>query len=198
MSTQPNVNQENRTFGAAYELPPKLDRDLRLQFHTGKFALRWTHCSSTATFISSYYASLFKVEYPAAQANDLTHSIAYLANELLENAVKFRTEGDVEVQTGLHGEEFVMRVTNHIGPETSATFQVLLSEITAGDPGELLLQRIEANAADENGSGSGLGILTLMSDYGVRFCWTFTPETPSDGRVLLQTIARLPLPQRHS
>jgi hypothetical protein len=77
-------------------------------------------------------------------------------------------------------------------------FQALLGEITAGDPGELLLQRIEANAADENASGSGLGILTLMNDYGVRFCWTFTPAPPTDERVLLETIARLPLPERHS
>ena len=45
-----------------------------------------------------------------------------------------------------------------------------MREITAGDPGDLLIQRIEANAAG-TGSGSGLGILTLMNDYGVRLTW---------------------------
>jgi hypothetical protein len=190
------VNLAARTFGAAVALPARLERHLALQFHTTHLPLRWTHCSSTANFLASYYAGLFRLEYTAAQARDLTHSIGYLANELLENAVKFRTDGDVAVEAGLHGADFVLRLANHISPETSIGFQVLLEEITAGDPGDLLLQRIEANAADEHSSGSGLGLLTLMNDYGVRFCWTFTPESPTDGRVLLHTVARLALPPR--
>jgi hypothetical protein len=190
------VNLVARTFGEAVALPARLERHLSLQFHTAHLPLRWTHCSSTANFISAYYAGLFRLEYTAAQARDLTHSIGYLANELLENAVKFRTEGNVAVEAGLHGSEFVLRLANHISSETSAGFQALLEEITTGDPGDLLLQRIEANAADAQSSGSGLGLLTLMNDYGVHFCWTFTPEPPTDGRVLLHTVARLALPPK--
>src|SRR3954471_6671143 len=188
-----------RTFGEAIELPARPERHLGLRFCTGQLALRWTYCSSTANFVSAYYSSLFRAEYTAARTTDLTHSVAYLANELLENAVKFRTEGDVELETGLHAGEFVIRIANHLTAETSATFQTLLAEITAGDPGELLLQRIEANAADESSSASGLGILTLMNDYGVRFCWTFTPGGASDdARIRLYTVARLPLPAREA
>jgi len=62
----------------------------------------------------------------------------------------------------------------------------------ARDPGELLIERIEANAAEPFGSGSGLGLLTLMNDYGARLGWTFRQETPEDP-ILLHTFAELAL-----
>ncbi|HEV7405956.1 MAG TPA: hypothetical protein VGO11_23625 [Chthoniobacteraceae bacterium] len=183
-----------QVFGEEIALPATLERSLRLVFHTARLPLRWSDCSATANFLSAYYAGLFEAEYSAAQTVDLTHSLAYLANELIENAVKFRAPGDVVVETGRHGGELILRLTNFIAPETAGAFRALLAELTAGDPGELLLERIEANAADETSSGSGLGILTLMNDYGIRFCWTFRPAPATDGAIHLETIARLPLP----
>lgn len=185
-------------FGEERALPATLESSLRLVFRTAHLPLRWSDCSATANFLSAYYAGLFRASYSAAQTTDLTHSIAYLANELMENAVKFRAPGDVVVETGRHGGEFVLRLTNYIAPATSQSFRALLTELTAGDPGELLLQRIEANAADEQSSGSGLGILTLMNDYGIRFCWTFRAAPATDGLVHLETIARLSLPAAQS
>lgn len=185
-------------FGEAFALPATLQRSLRLVFRTAHLPLRWSDCSATANFLSAYYAGLFKAEYTAAQTTDLTHSLAYLANELLENAVKFRAPGDVVVETGQHAGELILCITNFITPQTGAAFRALLAELTAGDPGELLLQRIEANAADEQAGGSGLGILTLMNDYGVRFCWTFRAAPTTDERIHLETIARLTLPATQS
>ena len=65
-------------------------------------------------------------------------------------------------------------------------------EIISRDPGELLIERIEANAADENSSGSGLGLLTLMNDYGARLGWDFRSST-SGSAVTLSTHAALTL-----
>ena len=70
---------------------------------------------------------------------------------------------------------------------------MLLGEITAGDPGEMLIKRIEANAA--GAGGSGLGLLTLMSDYGARLSWKFQPNGTPNGPVYTETLARLRLPQ---
>ena len=76
--------------------------------------------------------------------------------------------------------------------DVASRFQSLLSELTARDPGELLIERIEANAADETSSGSGLGLLTLMNDYGARLGWNFS-DAPADGTVVLSTHASLTL-----
>ena len=73
-----------------------------------------------------------------------------------------------------------------------ATRQALLAEVTTRDPGDLLIERIEANAADENSSVSGLGILTLMNDYGARLGWNFR-EDASGQTIILSTHATFTL-----
>jgi hypothetical protein len=83
-------------------------------------------------------------------------------------------------------------VRNVAASGTAEKFQALLAELTTRDPGELLIERIEANAADETSSGSGLGLLTLMNDYGARLGWSFS-EQPGGHTVLLSTYASLTL-----
>jgi hypothetical protein len=183
------------TFGDLSELPSDLTQCTRIVFRTEHLELKWSHCSNSADFLSQYYAGVFATNRAPAQIRELSHSIAYMANELIENAVKFRSAGDVELTAGILSEDFVLRITNWITADTSKRFQSLLGEITKGDPGELLIQRIEANATTGSG-GSGLGILTLMNDYGVRMSWRFAPE--ADGRVFLETVARLHLPSAES
>ena len=113
-------------------------------------------------------------------------------NELLENAIKFRSPGDIELRCSLEDGNFELTVRNLASRDVASRFQSLLSEVTSRDPGELLIERIEANAADETSSASGLGILTLMNDYGARLGWNFD-DAPAEGAVLLSTHASLTL-----
>lgn len=186
------------TLGDAEPVPATLPRSARIVFRAQNLALKWSHCSSTADFLSHFFSGVCARELDGAGIRDLTHSVAYLANELVENAVKFRSEGDVVVEGGLHDGDFVLRIDHHVSAQTAGRFLALLREISVGDPGELLIKRIEANAAGENTAGSGLGLLTLRNDYGVRISWRFTPATPPDERVFLETVARLRLPQSTS
>lgn len=156
----------------------------------GPLGVTWQHASATCEFIGDFFAMRH-----ARSGQDYTearHSIIYLVNELLENAIKFRIPGDIEVRGSLEDGNFEVTVTNRTAPETAGKFQLLLAELTTRDPGELLIERIEANAADEGSSGSGLGILTLMNDYGARLGWHFS-EAPAGGAVLLVTRASLTL-----
>jgi hypothetical protein len=182
-------------FGDAAPAPATLPRRARIVFRTEHLALKWSHCSSTADFLSHYFDGVSGSTLDAAARRDLVHSVAYLANELVENAVKFRAPGDVVVEAGIDAGDFLLRISHHILPETSERFRALLAEIAGGDAGELLIQRIEANAAGDNAAGSGLGLLTLRNDYGVRISWQFTPAAAADQRVFLETTARLQLPQ---
>ena len=110
--------------------PQKLQQPTRITFHTEHFHLKWSHCNSTADFLSAFYAGILTAGRTPAQVVDVSHSISYLVNELVENAVKFHVIGNVEIEAGLDGEEFVFRIGNWSKLETASRFQALLQEIT--------------------------------------------------------------------
>jgi hypothetical protein len=162
----------------------------RLRLADGPLQFAWQHCGETSDFIGGFFAA--QGGATGINRTDARHSIGYLMNELLENAFKFRAAGDVVVETSLDGMNFELKLSNFIGEETALRFQKVLGEITVDDPGELLIRRIEENAAGESPNGSGLGLLTLMSDYGARLGWRFSRSEP-DAPILLETYAALPL-----
>jgi hypothetical protein len=96
------------------------------------------------------------------------------------------------VETSLDGANFGIKVVNFIDEVTSTRFRALLGEIMARDAGDLLIEKIEANAANPSSTGSGLGLLTLMSDYGVRLGWVFRPGA-AGAPIRLETFAALKL-----
>lgn len=156
----------------------------------GPLGLTWQHASATCEFLGDIFA--MRHAKAGMDYNEARHTIIYLVNELLENAIKFRAPGDIEVRGSIEDGNFELTVTNRTSPETAEKFKQLLAELTTRDPGELLIERIEANAADETSSASGLGILTLMNDYGARLGWQFS-EAPTGGAMVLSTRASLTL-----
>ena len=163
---------------------------MRVVLSEGPLGVSWQHASATCEFLGDVFA--MRHARAGQDYNEARHAIIYLVNELLENAIKFRAPGDIEVRGSLEDGNFEITLTNRAPPDTAVKFQGLLAELTTRDPGELLIERIEANAADENSSGSGLGLLTLMNDYGARLGWQFS-EAPAGGAVLLSTRASLTL-----
>lgn len=161
---------------------------LRIVISDGPLGVSWKHASETCEFVGDVFA--LHHAKGGADYNDARHSIIYLVNELLENAIKFRAPGQIRVECSLEAGNFELTVSNDAAPEVAVRFQSLIEEITSRDPGELLIERIEANAADETSSGSGLGLLTLMNDYGARLGWDFSP---TGGVVVLRTHAALTL-----
>lgn len=166
----------------------------RVRLFDGPLDLKWHHCATTSDFI----ADMFALPYHSSRNDyrEVRHNIGYLVNELIENAVKFREPGEIMIEASMDKESFKVKVSNVVAKATAAAFQDLLAEITVGDPSDLLIERIEANAADPEASGSGLGLLTLMSDYGARLAWIFSPV--DDGkRVHVETFATIPVSQSH-
>jgi len=178
------------SYGTAFDtLKPEAFASV-LRLVDGPLGLTWQHSSITADYLGEFYALRAAAE--GLEYNMVRHSIVYLVNELLENALKFRAPGDIEIATALADGGFEIVVSNVITTATAEKFGVLLAEITSRDPGELLIERIEANAADENSSGSGLGLLTLMNDYGARLGWRFEEQAGSE-LTRLQNYAALDL-----
>ncbi|HVW54578.1 MAG TPA: ATP-binding protein [Rhizobiaceae bacterium] len=162
----------------------------RLRLAEGPLELNWRHCGTTSDFLGEFFAAC--AGDPGSNRNEIRHSIGYLVNELLENALKFRALGDIAIETTLEGNRFEMRVTNVIEVDVAEKFQAVLTELTTGDPGQLLIEKIERNAAEPDGGGSGLGLLTLMNDYGAQLGWKFI-EGASAGLMRLETYASLSL-----
>lgn len=180
----------NQTFGDTTRNNPSSAFSVSLVLADGPLAVSWQHASETCEFLGDLFA--LRHARAGADYNDARHSIIYLVNELLENAIKFRVPGDIRVDCSLADGNFELMVSNAAAPEVAGRFQSLIEEITTRDPGELLIERIEANAADETSSGSGLGLLTLMNDYGARLGWDFR-HGGKDAAVTLRTHAALTL-----
>ena len=154
----------------------------------------WAHCGLTAEMLGDLYSRV--LARAGADGNEARHGIVYLCNELLENAVKFRhpQAGSIELAIACEDGVFEIHLCNHAEPVVAAGFRALLEQIVGRDPGELLLERIEANAMSEEENSSGLGILTMMSDYGVEFGWQLDGGPDGDlSPVAIHTYARLRL-----
>jgi len=163
---------------------------LRIVLSEGPLELRWSHCSLTADFVADLFAGL--AARAQIDADGARHTIGYLANELLENAVKFRAPGDIVVEAALDGAEFTLVISNYATAEMANGLKGLIEEITSRDPSDLLIERMERNAEDPDSTGSGLGLLTLVNDYGVRLGWTIEPQA-TGASVHIRTIANVTL-----
>ena len=163
-----------------------------LVFYPGDFAVRWSQCSATADFFAEYFAAV-----RACASDDevvraeFIGTLSYIVNELVENAVKFSVGETVEVTVVVDDEELVAVVCNQILAATVEALVDKFRELVAGDPQEMLFARVEANAENPETGASGLGFLTMMSDYGARLGWRFDAVGDNPHNVLLKTMARL-------
>jgi hypothetical protein len=162
-------------------------RALRLRLLDGPLHLAWRHSAMTSDFIAETIALGFRSS--ERQYKTIRHDIGYLTNELIENSIKFRVSGEIMIEALVDTQNFRMRIVNFVDGDAATRFQQLLSKVTAGDPGELLLQQIEASVL-AGGNVSGLGLLTLMSDYQAHLAWRFD-EDHQHKRTRLQTYATM-------
>ena len=163
-----------------------------LVFYPGDFAVRWSQCSATADFFAEYFAAVRACSSDDdALRTEFIGTLSYIVNELVENAVKFSVGETVEVTVVVDDEELVAVVANQILGATVAALIDKFRELVSGDPQEMLFARVEANAENPESGASGLGFLTMMSDYGAKLGWRFDAVQDNPHNVLLKTMARL-------
>lgn len=162
-----------------WEAIPENDRpNHQMVLNGGQLVEHWRRCSLTADFWSRYSAldvptDAGPARVPRAAMLDI---LAYLLNELFENCAKFSTGPrlTVEYQAWRRATEIVIQLTNHIQPAGRKPFRTVIQEILEEDPDALYFQKLEASV-EFNLAGSGLGYLTLIKDYGIRFGFRFRP-----------------------
>jgi len=187
---------QEETLGFWEAIPENDLPNHRLVLNGGQLVEHWRRCSLTADFWSRYIALDVPLDagparVPRAAMLDI---LAYLLNELFENCAKFSSGPrlTVQYQSWRRATEIVIQLTNHIQPAGRQPFRTVIQEILEEDPDALYFQKLEASV-EFNLAGSGLGYLTLIKDYGIRFGFRFRPIDANSVAVDVQAhVATLP------
>lgn len=165
------------------QFPPEQD-SLELQFTPNSHPIRkrWRTHRLSAHFVADYFTNFLPLDEDdpnsERRVKESKGAVSYVANELLENAMKFNDEAShYKVKFGIHffGDLEIYAVifaTNSIRPDRLEPFQAFIQELLSGDPNDLYIQQVEKSA--ETGSEtSGLGLLTMINDYAAKLGWRF-------------------------
>jgi len=184
------------------QFPPDHD-SLELTFTPSSRPIkqRWRNNRLSAHFVADYLSSFLPVdEQDASSEKRIKQSkgaVSYVANELLENAIKFTDDtSSYKVRFGIHFIEdidviVVIFATNYAKSETANKLHEFIKDLlSSDDPNELYLQQLEKNAETDSET-SGLGLLTMINDYSAKIGWRFETIPDSLGTILVTTVAQI-------
>ncbi|MEG3903871.1 DUF6272 family protein [Microcoleus sp. B4-C5] len=159
---------------------------------------RWRNNGLSADFLADYLTTFFpgNQDEPSTieRQAEIKSAVSYIANELLENAMKFNDETSdypIDIKLQLESEGVIVSVANSISPQAVDKFQAYIQELLASEPSELYLQRLEKNAADDNCTNSGLGLLTMLTDYTAKLGWKFQTVHKDPEVIAVTTMVQL-------
>lgn len=189
--TSGSLKTVTQIFGDFIEpFPPEHD-SLELTFTPSSRPIkqRWRNNRLSAHFVADYLSSFLPMDEQDASSEkrikESKGAVSYVANELLENAIKFNEDdSSYKIKFGIHFIEeteviAVIFATNCAKSETVNKLQEFIKELLSCDPDELYLQQLEKNAEAESET-SGLGLLTMINDYSAKIGWKFEPRPDSD------------------
>ena len=184
------------------QFPPDHD-SLELTFTPSSRPIkqRWRNNRLSAHFVADYLSSFLPVdEQDASSEKRIKQSkgaVSYVANELLENAIKFTDDtSSYKVRFGIHFIEdidviVVIFATNYAKSETANKLHEFIKDLlSSDDPNELYLQQLEKNAETDSET-SGLGLLTMINDYSAKIGWRFETIPDSLDSILVTTVAQI-------
>ena len=183
------------------QFPPEHDSlELTLTPSSRPIKQRWRNNRLSAHFVADYLSSFLPVdEEDASSEKRIKQSkgaVSYVANELLENAIKFTDDDSCyKVKFGIHfiGETEVIAVifaTNCAKSEMVNKLQGFIKELHSCDPNELYLQQVEKNAETDSET-SGLGLLTMINDYSAKIGWRFETIPDCSDKMTVTTVAQI-------
>ncbi|MEH2068263.1 MAG: DUF6272 family protein [Nostoc sp.] len=185
------------------QFPP--DRDsLELTFTPDSRPIkqRWRNNRLSAHFLADYFSNFLPIDEDdpihARQLKETQAAVVFVANELLENAMKFNdATTHFKVKFGIHFLEeeqiaAVLFATNSVSAAGVDKFQAFIQELLVSDPNDLYIQQVE-KSAEENSEASGLGFLTMINDYSARLGWKFDVVQEQPNITTVTAMALLPI-----
>jgi hypothetical protein len=192
----------NQTFGACGQELGGRREYLTLAFSplSAPLRSRWRNNGLSADFLGDYVTTFLPADGTAASAeggkNEIKHAVTYIANELLENAMKYH-EHNVDVPIGIHLEltstQITVSASNGISDEQAQSYQKFVERILQEDASDLLVRQLEESAGGDESTKSCLGLLTIITDYGAQLGWRFEVHPTLSEIMTVSTSAVLPL-----
>jgi len=192
-------------FGDFVESFPPVQDSLELTFTSNSLPIkkRWRSNRLSANFMADYFSNFLPVdEDDIAQKRRIKESkgaVSYVANELLENAIKFNDRGtNFKIKFGIYfiaeaDMTAVLFATNSVSAEGLDKFQKFIQELLCSDPEKLYVQQIEKSAQEENSGESGLGFLTMINDYSAKLGWKFEIVQKEPKMIAVTTMVLVPV-----
>jgi hypothetical protein len=175
-----NQTYPAQTFGTFLKDIPASDEYLMLNFSPSSAPRnrRWGNYGLSADFLGDYFSAFF----PGDENSDrkinpketVKATVSYIANELIENAVKYTDEAaglPISIALYLYEHEIIFRATNYAHPVSVEKYQRFIQELLNSDPDDFYTRQLEKAAL--GGEESSLGILTMRNDYSAKFGWRF-------------------------
>jgi hypothetical protein len=161
---------------------------------------RWRNNGLSADFLGDYVTTFLPANgaQPASgkRQNEVKHAVTYIANELLENAMKYH-QPDVEIPIRIHLElaidHITVSVSNGVSVAQAERYKAFVEHLQEGDVDELLLRQQEESAMSSESAISSLGLLTMISDYEAQLDWRFDILSTRPESMTVTTSAVLPL-----
>ncbi len=187
-------------FGDFIEDLPSGTEYLILGFSPASIPLkqRWRNNGLSADFLADYLTTFFPgSDESASHLNkkaEIQCAVSYIANELLENAMKFSAETQgypISIQLHLNSEKIIFVTTNSICREKLDGFQAFLKRLSTEDPLQLYIDQLEKNAQEGSSSASGLGFLTMINDYDAKIGWKFQDMNGAQKAIAVTTMVQL-------
>ena len=176
--------------------------DFSLGFSPSSLPLqnRWRNNGISADYIAEFLTSAFPSDVDNSTTKneliEIKSAVNYIANELLENAMKYcdqQASYPVTFQVQLVANEIRLFLKNSIIPSTAERFQTFIQELLTSNPEELYIQQLEKSVEQENPTSSGLGFISMMTDYSARLGWKFQTLEENPVVMTVTTMVRLGL-----
>ncbi len=156
---------------------------------------RWRNNGLSADFIADYLTTFFPVEdeKTVLRRAEIKEVVNFVANELLENAMKFNFPAStypVRFFMTLQQQQVLLYVTNYIDSATVESWQYKLNSLLTGDTHKLFMQQLIKNDKAEN-IDSGLGYLTIINDWNARLAWKFETVIKDDKVQKITVMAKI-------
>ena len=187
-----------RVFGHFIERQDDQDEHLDIGFSPTSIPIqqRWRTNGLSADFLADYLSTFFPGDDRAAAERqaELKGAVSYVANELLENAMKFSyasSQHAISIAMCLEAEAVSLYVTNSVDPHAVAVFQQTIERLLTKDIDTLYMEQLMHNAESDSADGSSMGYLTMLHDYGVALAWKFATSLRDPEVVTVTTMARL-------
>lgn len=147
---------------------------------------RWRNNGLSADFLADYFGTFIPKDLPESHHNQVKGAVAFIANELLENAMKFSDTADgkaISLSLDLSDHDLCFTLVNAVKPENLETLLSFLDTFTGMDAGDYFVAQVERNI--ETGEESGLGFATMITDHDAKVGWKIETEA---GRIRMTTL----------